>query len=142
MIRDKGVPQGNLPRHGSSFVLIGKMQTLVGGGGMALMAHSNAVQNACRGTLIDCCEKAFRPQQGSGLRQNGDHPFPAHDTRAPNAKIEHKHKLGRVALRQIPPLSERAFRRRLLKSLRAAASSWSTSNPCPMRRDRPYIKVR
>jgi len=44
MIRDKGVPQGNLPPHGSSFVLIGKMQTLVGGDGMALMAHSNAAQ--------------------------------------------------------------------------------------------------
>jgi len=42
------------------------MQTLVGGGGMALMAHSNAAQNACRGTLVYCDDKAGRPQQGSG----------------------------------------------------------------------------
>jgi len=62
----KGVQRGNLPLHGSSFVLIGKMQTLVGGGGMALMAHSNAAQNACRGTLVYFDDKAGRPQQGSG----------------------------------------------------------------------------
>jgi hypothetical protein len=51
--------------------------------------------------------------------------IPAHDTHAPNATI--KRELARIALRQIPPLSENAFKRRLLKSLRAAPA---TCTPC------------